>query len=100
MDSSRRSNASFRPRSASRDCGGLRAVSALTSLRTAAASGNCDRGKSQQLFWVTQLWRWCARCAARSRERQALARLGDRYLKDIGLTWEQANAEARKPFWK
>jgi hypothetical protein len=37
MDSSRRLDGSFRHRSASRDCGGLRAVPSLTSRRTAAS---------------------------------------------------------------
>ena len=47
-----------------------------------------------------RFWGWCIRCAERSRERQALAQLGDRDLKDMGMTREQANAEAAKPFWK
>lgn len=37
---------------------------------------------------------------ARSRERQALARLDDRLLADIGLTREQAQEESCKPFWR
>jgi uncharacterized protein YjiS (DUF1127 family) len=100
MDSSRRSGDSFRQRSASRDCGGLRAVPSLASRRIAAASGDNDRAKTQRLFWGTRFWRWCARCAARSRERQALMQLDDRDLKDMGMTREQAKAEAAKPFWK
>jgi uncharacterized protein YjiS (DUF1127 family) len=36
----------------------------------------------------------------RSGERQALALLDDDALKDIGVTRQQANAEAAKPFWK
>ena len=36
---------------------------------------------------------------ARSRQRQALRELDDRLLKDIGLTREQQEQEARKPFW-
>jgi uncharacterized protein YjiS (DUF1127 family) len=100
MDSSRRSVDSFRQRSASRNCGELRAVPSLTSRRTAPASGDYDRAKTQRLFWGTRFWRWCARCAARSRERQALMQLDDRDLKDMGMTREQAKAEAAKPFWR
>jgi uncharacterized protein YjiS (DUF1127 family) len=87
-------------RNTSRNCGGLRAVPSLTSRRTANASGNHDRAKAQGLFWGTRLWRWYAKCLSRSRERQALAQLDDDALKDIGVTREQANAEAAKPFWK
>jgi uncharacterized protein YjiS (DUF1127 family) len=100
MDSSRRSDDWFRPRSASPDCGGLRAVPSLTSRRTATASGNYDKVKTQRLFWGTRFWRWCARYSARSRQREALSSLDDRALKDIGMTRQQANAEAAKPFWK
>jgi uncharacterized protein YjiS (DUF1127 family) len=75
-------------------------VPSLTSRRTATASGNYDRAKTQRLFWGTRFWRWCARCSARSRQREALSSLDDRALKDIGMTRQQANAEAAKPFWK
>ena len=33
-------------------------------------------------------------------QRQALLELEDRLLDDIGITLEQAEREARKPFWK
>jgi uncharacterized protein YjiS (DUF1127 family) len=72
----------------------------VTTRRTATASGNYGGAKTQPLFWCTLLWRWCARCSARSRQRQALAQLDDRDLKDIGITRQQANAEAAKRFWK
>ena len=36
---------------------------------------------------------------ARQRSRAALAQMDDRLLADIGLTREQARAEAAKPFW-
>jgi uncharacterized protein YjiS (DUF1127 family) len=35
----------------------------------------------------------------RSRQRRALSDLDDRQLRDIGLSREAAQAEARKPFW-
>jgi uncharacterized protein YjiS (DUF1127 family) len=100
MQSSHRSDDSFRPRSASRNSGGFRAVPSLTGRRTATASANDNTAKTQRLFWGTRFWRWCARCSARSREQQALAQLDDDALKDIGVTRQQAIAEAAKPFWK
>jgi uncharacterized protein YjiS (DUF1127 family) len=99
MQSNSRSGGSFRPRSASREFGGLRAVPSLTSRRTATASGN-DSAKTERLFWGTRFWRWCARCSARSRQRQALSELDDRLLEDIGVTRQKADGEAAKPFWK
>ena len=36
----------------------------------------------------------------RYRQRQLLMEMDDRQLKDIGITREQAEHEARKPFWK
>jgi uncharacterized protein YjiS (DUF1127 family) len=100
MESSRRSDDSFRPRSASRDGAGLRAVPSHAGRKTATASGNYGRAEALGLFWGTRFWHWCARCSARSRQRRALAQLGDNALKDIGVTRRQANAEAAKPFWK
>jgi len=43
--------------------------------------------------------RWLARAHERARQRRALARLDDRLLHDVGLTREQACAEAQRPFW-
>lgn len=50
--------------------------------------------------WGARLWRWCARCSARSRQRKALSSLDDRLLEDIGVTQQQASAEVAKPFWE
>ena len=36
----------------------------------------------------------------RKRSRNALARLDDHMLEDIGLTYRQARTEARRPFWQ
>lgn len=33
------------------------------------------------------------------RQRQALTRLDDRALEDIGLSYREASAEARRPIW-
>jgi uncharacterized protein YjiS (DUF1127 family) len=51
-------------------------------------------------IWGTRFWRWCVRCSARSRQRKALSGLDDDLLEDIGVTRQQANTEAAKPFWK
>ena len=50
--------------------------------------------------WAARFLCWCAWCLAKSRQRQALAQLDDRLLKDIGKTRQQAIDEAAKPFWK
>ena len=50
--------------------------------------------------WHPWFWRWIVRCSAVSRQRAALSSLDDRLLDDIGVTRQQANAEAAKPFWR
>jgi uncharacterized protein YjiS (DUF1127 family) len=48
-------------------------------------------------------WGRCAlrllRCYERQQQRRALRELDRHMLRDIGITREQAEAEARKPFW-
>jgi uncharacterized protein YjiS (DUF1127 family) len=39
-------------------------------------------------------WRW------RVAQRDALMKLDDRLLKDIGVSHAEAECEARKPFWR
>jgi uncharacterized protein YjiS (DUF1127 family) len=72
----------------------------LTSGKGAAAPSHHADAETCRPSWKTQFLRWWAKCSARSRERQALVQLDDEGLKDIGVTREQAKAEARKPFWK
>ena len=50
--------------------------------------------------WGTRVLFWCAWCSERSRQRDALSKLDDRLLNDVGITRQQANDEAAKPFWK
>lgn len=95
MEFSRRSDVSFPPRRASRDCRGLGDIPSLAGKRTTTTTGNDNGAKAQASFWA-RFWR----CYARSRQRQALSRLDDRTRKDLGITREQAIAEAAKPFWK
>jgi uncharacterized protein YjiS (DUF1127 family) len=71
----------------------------LTIGKGAAASNHRD-AETCRPGWTTRFLRWYAKCSARSRERQDLGQLDDQALKDIGLTRKQAEAEARKPFWK
>ena len=40
------------------------------------------------------------RCVERQQQRRALRALNRHLLRDIGITPEQAEAEARKPFWR
>jgi len=39
-------------------------------------------------------------CRERYRQRRQLLEMGDRQLKDIGITRERAEQEGRKPLWK
>jgi uncharacterized protein YjiS (DUF1127 family) len=75
-------------------------VPSLTSRKGAAASSHHDGAETCRPAWETWFLRWWVRCSARSRQRQALAQLDDRLLEDIGVTRQQAIAEAAKPFWK
>jgi uncharacterized protein YjiS (DUF1127 family) len=75
-------------------------VNSLTSRQGAAASSQHDGAETYRVGWETRFLRWCGRCSARSRQRQALAQLDDRLLRDIGKTRQEAIAEATKPFWK
>ena len=74
-------------------------VPSLTSRGGAAASSR-HGVETYRPVWATRLLLWCARCSARSQQRQALAELDDHFLKDIGVTRQQAIDEAAKPFWK
>lgn len=58
-----------------------------------------SRERIRDPIWGT-FWRWCARCSSRARQREALSSLDDRLLDDIGVTRQQANVEAAKPFWE
>lgn len=46
------------------------------------------------------LWRTLLRWQRRHEDRLHLAAMDDRLLRDIGISREQADAEARKPFWR
>jgi uncharacterized protein YjiS (DUF1127 family) len=75
-------------------------IAGLTSTAEMRSLGQSDsRGLIRYPIWGT-FWRWCARCSARSRQREALSGLDNRLLDDIGVSRQQANVEAAKPFWK
>jgi uncharacterized protein YjiS (DUF1127 family) len=49
---------------------------------------------------VLRLWRLVRLWYERDRQRNALAKLDDRMLRDIGITRVDAMRECRKPFWR
>ncbi len=49
---------------------------------------------------VHRLAAWIVLCHERAQQRQALAELDDRMLRDVGLTRAQARFEAEKPCWR
>lgn len=72
----------------------------LSDVRLQLLPGELEAGQRPKVFnapaglsrWGLMLHRW--------RTRRALLQLDDRQLRNIGLTWEQAMREGRKPFWK
>lgn len=48
----------------------------------------------------TSILPWLAAAFERQRQRDLLATLDDRALSDIGISREEARAEANKPFWR
>jgi uncharacterized protein YjiS (DUF1127 family) len=75
-------------------------IPSLPHRKGAPASSHHARAQTCRPAGGTPFLRWCARCSARSRQRRALSQLDDRLLEDIGVTRQQAIAEAAKPFWK
>jgi uncharacterized protein YjiS (DUF1127 family) len=75
-------------------------VHSFTSRKAATAFGRHHGAETGRPAWAIWFLLWCIQCSERSRQRQALAELDDHHLKDIGVTRQQAIAEAAKPFWK
>jgi uncharacterized protein YjiS (DUF1127 family) len=75
-------------------------VPSFTSRKEAAALSHHAGVETRRPAWEIRFLRWCAWCSARSRQREALSKLDDHLLEDIGVTRKQADAEAAKPFWK
>lgn len=49
---------------------------------------------------LPKILRWLRIASERSRQRKQLLEMDYRQLKDIGITRDQAEQEARKPIWK
>ena len=62
----------------------------------ASNSAFVHEGAERFVGWIEEV----SGMYSRRRQRQALLVLEDHLLDDIGLTREQAEQEARKPFWK
>ena len=75
-------------------------VNSFTSRKAAAVFSRHDGAERYRPAWAIRFLLWCVQCSEPSRQRQALAELDDHALKDIGVTRQQAIAEAAKPFWK
>jgi len=54
----------------------------------------------QHIHPVAAAFTLISRWIERARQRQALAALNDRELRDIGITRSEAVRETEKPFWK
>ena len=67
-----------------------REVVALGSWLVRALCAMIDRSRQRQLWFELE----------KARQRGLLKDLDDRMLKDLGITREQADREARKPFWR
>lgn len=68
------------------------------SVATIARPGACVRTPSGPM--LRRLWSTLRLWARRDRERRALGELGDRMLRDIGLTRIESIRECRKSFWQ
>ena len=70
----------------------------------AASAGLHPRDKGATPIALLKILDWCRTAyrlgGERYRQRRQLMELDDRQLKDIGITREQAEQEARKPIWK
>jgi len=71
---------------------------AITPTVASAALPSRDRGSSP--ISVLKALRWWRTAGERYRQRKQLMEMDYRQLKDIGITPEEAQQEARKPIWK
>jgi len=76
-------------------CGSTTYISTETALPI-SNSAFVHQGAERLVQWIEAV----SGMFRRRRQRQALLGLEDHLLADIGLTREQAEQEARKPFWK
>ena len=70
----------------------------------AASTGLHPRDEGPTQIVLLKILHWCRTAyrlgEERYRQRRQLMEMDDRQLKDIGITREQAEQEARKPIWK
>ncbi len=58
------------------------------------------RQRQRRPRWPLRLLHWALRCIDRSGSRQRLAELGERELRDMGISRYDVLMEVRKPFWR
>jgi uncharacterized protein YjiS (DUF1127 family) len=76
------------------------AMGGMSDVRLQLLARELEVGQQAKVFnapeglgrWGLMLHRW--------HTRRALLQLTDDELRDVGLSWEQARTEGRKPFWK
>jgi len=76
------------------------AMGGMSDVRLQLMAKELEAGQQAKVFnapaglgrWGLMLHRW--------HTRRALLQLDDDQLRDIGLSWEQAREEGRKPFWR
>lgn len=66
----------------------------IVSIQSSVRATNWGLSVGKAVLGTLELW------MNRIRQRQALARLDDRLLRDVGLSREIVDAEANKPFWR
>jgi uncharacterized protein YjiS (DUF1127 family) len=67
----------------------------IGSMRSARVPRTASRRRGLR-HWLALVLAW----SARQRQRQALAELDDRMLRDLGLTPQDVRREIEKPFWR
>jgi uncharacterized protein YjiS (DUF1127 family) len=70
------------------------------SSRAAAPSFGIRQARRMLRTWFESSMETLATWRSRSRERELLARMSDRELKDIAVSRYDAEMEIRKPFWR
>ena len=77
---------------------------AIAQASAAAPAGLHPRDRGPTPISVPKMLRWCRTACwlgvERHRQRKQLMEMDYRQLKDIGITPEEAEREARKPIWK
>ncbi|HET9377749.1 MAG TPA: DUF1127 domain-containing protein [Chthoniobacterales bacterium] len=76
------------------------AVCDMALASTAASAARLPRDRGSSPISVLKILRWCRTTGERCRQRKQLMEMDYRQLKDIGITPEEAEQEARKPIWK